>query len=1140
MNSSRMIKASFGFYLLFLAATAFGVELVNISGKVTDQFDNPLPGANVMAVGTNYGAAADMNGKYELSIPLELFSENELEFRTAYMGYKALTQTLRYNADHQMKLDFVLTQDVLGLEEVVVTGQGGLQERRKLGVLIESVKPEAAEKSGETNLVTALRGNVPGFEIKKTSGDAGTNAYFKIRGTGTITGGHEPLIIIDGIPVNGSTRTVGGDGAVQSARNRSEASSRISDINIDDIASIEILKGASSSAIYGSRASNGVILITTKSGKTGKMDISFKTQVGISGINNEYPLQQGFGQGTGGEYQQNSTLAWGRPLNTPDAPWYSSSLPEDKVYDHVAAISKLGYNTEQNFIASGGSEVSKFYLSVNRAYERSHWASYDRYKEQVSNTYGHKPNREIPSDYLRQTIRLKGSHLITRNLTLASSISFVKVNTNNMARAHTTDGLGRALLATPPDFNLLPYLNDSTQYHRTSTNEAADNPMGPHQWNNPYWILYEMVQTQDLNRAYGNLKLDYKPTEWSTLSYNIGSDYSNDKRYDLLPLGTYRDGGIGRLIHNLNNQLEWDANLTLNVDANKLMGYPAKLMLGHNRNSRKSNSINTLGYGQSVMNYYSIENYNSQTVDESVVLINTESLFGQLTYDFRNYLFLTAALRRDGSSTFGPADREHFYRKFSTAWNFTENFSIPYIDFGKMRFAWGEAGEQPGVYTIYSGYTNGTIGYFDGKVNLGSGGLYNNALGYISDPILGNSAIRPERRTETEFGIDLEFFNNRFGLNATHYKAISDDVIFTMDVAPSTGSDRLTGNGAIIENKGIELALNGRLVENKNFAWTSRFLFAKNNNHLVEMNGIDAAAAALLNPANVPMDQQSKFTYTAPGHSLAEFRGYSWARFGYGMIATDFDESGHAILVNIDSVYAGQWKRNDVYIQRDGRPDVNWQTADGSSAGYIWSGYSPDPIWTGSLYNEFKLSNNFSISALVDISYGGYIVNYTKNKLYETGTHLDTDNRYHPDYDNPDWVGYEAGVTTEWGKGTMADLLNNDDKAIGPGAGEVIRYDENFYTSIMGTATDIINTIEDASYVKLREISLSYRLDSHLVTKVGLSEVNLRLSARDLYTWTKYSGWDPETNMMQNRISGEDYFNQPQTWGANLTINMKW
>jgi hypothetical protein len=361
-----------------------------------------------------------------------------------------------------------------------------------------------------------------------------------------------------------------------------------------------------------------------------------------------------------------------------------------------------------------------------------------------------------------------------------------------------------------------------------------------------------------------------------------------------------------------------------------------------------------------------------------------------------------------------------------------------------------------------------------------------------------------------------------------------------MDVAPSTGSDTYTANGAIIENKGLELSLNGNIINKKGFKWASRIIYASNDNMLVEMNGITKEAAQFLDPSNVPIDQLSKFTFVAPGHPIGEFRGYSWARFGYGSKATDRDENGNTVSVNIDSVYAGIWERNDVYVQRDGYPDVNWKTANGEAGGYLWSGYSPNPDWTGSLYNEIKISNNISISSLVDISSGGYVVNYTKNKLNEVGTHQETQERYHELFDDPSWEGYEEGVSTEWGRGTFSRFLNNGHSAIGPGAETQIDYNESFFTSTMGTATDIINNIESASYVKLRELSFSYRVNSNVIEKYGLSGADIRLSLRDLITISKYSGWDPETNMMQNRISGEDYFNQPQTWGASLSIYLRW
>ena len=1140
-----MVKSIFYIRIAFFSLLVFltkghCIESIIISGNISDVSQNPLPGSNVILVNTAYGGAADVDGFYSLVVPVDFVANNTTLIRASFIGYRSATDTIKFTGQKEIKVDLVLSQDVLGLEAVVVTGLGGLEEKKKLGVLIESVKPEAAQKSGETNIVTALRGNVPGLEIRKTSGDAGTNAYFRIRGTGTISGGHEPLIIVDGSPINSSTRTVGGDEGVQSPRNRSEASSRTSDINIDDIASIEVLKGAAASAIYGSRASNGVILITTKSGKTGKMQITYKTQYGVSGVKKNYPLQTWFGQGAGGDTLTNSTFSWGRPLNVVGAPWYNSNINEDKIYDHMESISGLGFAREQSFIASGGTDKTTFYLSLGKAYEKSHWIDWGSYKNLVSTIYGHIPNREIPSDYTRYTVRLKGSHLIRKNLTLSSSISYVKVNTNNIARAHTTDGIGRGLLATPPDFDLLPYLNIESQYHRSSTNENPLAPQGPHSWNNPYWVLFEMMQRQELNRSYGNVKLDYKPVDWATISYNIGADYSFDKRLDILPIGTYRNGGIGRMFRNLNNSLEWDANFIVTIDGNTLLGYPTKLTVGHNLNSRSSSTIKNLGNEQIVPNYFQMENFASQSITEYVSLVNTESVFAQVSHDILDEIYLTAALRQDGSSTFGPSDRQHLFRKFSGAWDFTKRYTIPFVNYGKIRAAYGEAGEQPEVYSIYTGYLSDNIGYFENKVSLGKAGVYNGVLGYVSDSRLGNLAIRPERRTENEIGLDLEFFENRFGINLTNYKATSRDVIFTMDVAPSTGSDTYTANGAIIENKGLEFSLNGIIIDKKGFRWSSRFLYAHNENMLAEMNGVTKESSKYLDPSNIPIDQLSKFTFVAPGRPIGEFRGYSWARFGYGIIASDRDENGNTVYIDIDSVYAGQWKKNDVYVQRDGLPDVNWQTSDGEAAGYLWSGYSPNPDWTGSFYNEVKISNNISISALVDISSGGYIVNYTKNKLNEVGTHEETGQRYHEFFDDPSWDGYEEGNSTEWGKGPFSHFLNNGHQAIGPGAETEINYSESFFTGTMGTATDIINNIESASYIKLREVSISYSVNPRSVKSLGLNGLDVRVSFRDLLTISSYSGWDPETNMMQNRITGEDYFNQPQTWGANLSLYLKW
>ena len=249
-------------------------------------------------------------------------------------------------------------------------------------------------------------------------------------------------------------------------------------------------------------------------------------------------------------------------------------------------------------------------------------------------------------------------------------------------------------------------------------------------------------------------------------------------------------------------------------------------------------------------------------------------------------------------------------------------------------------------------------------------------------------------------------------------------------------------------------------------------------------------------------------------------------------MVVDHDLNINTPDVNIDTLKDYSWSKNDVYVAKNGLPIMYSQK--------IWSGFAPNPDWTGSFFNELSIGKKLKISCLIDISIGGHIANYTKNALYEWGTHADTDKRYHPDFDNPNWHGYQEGVSTNWGKGTFQELLNHNHKSIGPGQDTIITYSQNFYENYMGRNTDVINNIEDASYAKLRELSLSYNFGKINNSYLGNPGVIVRLSAQDLITWTKYSGWDPETNMYQDRISGEDYFNQPQTWRANLALQLNW
>ncbi|MAJ44460.1 MAG: hypothetical protein CMF96_06925, partial [Candidatus Marinimicrobia bacterium] len=527
------------FCVLFLAfpLRLLAVELVTIYGKVVSESGEELIGANVSLVDGTSGTATDSNGDFRFEM-LNVKSQELFLIKASYIGYQSSIDTLRDmktdKKDYQ--INFVLSADVMRLESVVVTGVGIEQETKKLGVSIETVRKEQVEDSPEVSLVSALRGNVSGLEVRKTSGDAGTNAFFRIRGTGTISGGHEPLVIVDGSPI--STRTLDSGGRETSERGHPESSSRMADINMDDIESIDVLKGAAASAIYGSRASNGVILITTKSGTTGKTKITYKVNYGISGMNKIYPLQKHFGQGDGGDFVGGGSYSWGKVLNVKGSKWFDSSRAEDDVYDHVENITEIGNNYEQTVSAMGGSDKTTFYFSMSENYERAHWQTFAEYKNTVSTVFGHQPTRQIPSDFLRRTFRLKGTHFLTEKITLTGSMSYAKVEGNQVIRAHSTDGLAKGLLSTPPDFNLRPYLEPTTQYHRSSTDPYPETRDGDHRWNNPYWVLYELSQTQAVERAYGNMKFHYNISPWLKLNYVLGTDFSLDQRNDIMPTGT--------------------------------------------------------------------------------------------------------------------------------------------------------------------------------------------------------------------------------------------------------------------------------------------------------------------------------------------------------------------------------------------------------------------------------------------------------------------------------------------------------------------------------------------------------------------------------------------------------------------------
>ncbi len=1052
--------------LVLIPLWVMGQQGVTIKGKVLDEANNPLPGANVYIQNTVYGAAANPAGDFLFSVPAEVVKNQEVELVARFMGYtsKSVTITLSPGTITQ---NFSLAVDVLELESVVVTGMGVGIEKEKLGVTIARVAPQELIESDESDMVSALHGKVANVEVTSTSGEPGAATYIRIRGSNTITGSNQPLIVVDGSPINNS-QIFGG--VSSGGHGGTTAANRASDINPDDIESVEILKGSAASAIYGSRAAAGVVLITTKSGKPGRPRLSYKMSYSFDEVNQLPELQRTFGQGYSGNPSTTSPLSWGPKLD-----------PGTPTYDHAGELFETGHVLENNLTLSGGTEWTTYYLSL----------------EQLKNDGIFKGN----ADYIRYSATLKATQRLTPNINLTGKLNFADVGMNRIQRGSNVSGLLLGALRTTPAFNNLPYLDPETALHRSYRYQTPTQLFRSRGYDNPFFVMNEGVNTSDVARTIANIKLEWDPLDWLNINYTFGHDYWSDERRTVLPpsSSSYPNGHITREKFNL---AETDGHLTINATRRfAFANAVVNALVGHQINQRSYSNFTTDGDGMSVVGFNQLDNTSSYAPDEYEWTIRDESYFGQLMVDLYNQLFLSASIRNDGSSTFGESEKRHWYPKVSGAWEFTQLKQLSGIkkilSFGKLRAAYGETGRQPSVYTTIDAFTSPTYGTGWGialdATSFGYGG-------FATSFTRGNKDIKPERAKETEFGVELAFWNNRIGLDVTRYMSKTEDAIFGIDVPASTGYGEQTANAGKLENEGWEIGLDLQPISMKDFKWDVRLLYGENNNMITDLSGVEYIGLGGFVSCN------SRVYEGMPYGMLA---GEDFIRFGRGSTIDIEDENGEIIEedVDIDSRYSG-WKQGDIFINGDGYPNLDPQER---TIG------DPNPDWTGSIRNTFTLFNKVRISALIDIKEGGDVWNGTKGALSYFGTTKETaENR---------------GGTRVF-------------DGVGPGAGKEVAdgqawYIDNIGSGFTGPASQFI---EDGSYVKLREISIAYTLQHPFITKwTGLSDIDIRLSARNLKTWTDYTGIDPETNLYGtlNR-QGADYFNMPQTRSYVITLRLSY
>ncbi|MBK7244023.1 MAG: SusC/RagA family TonB-linked outer membrane protein [Saprospiraceae bacterium] len=1067
-----------------------------IKGNVTDKSGDPVIGANVLAKGTTVGTITDINGNYTLSVP-----EGVNSIIVSYTGYTS--QELVLGASNMM--DIKLEEGVL-LQETVITALGISKSQKSLGYGIQEVSGSEITNANTTSALEALSGKVAGLQTIKSNGSAGAPTRVILRGPSTFNGNNEALIVVDGIRIsnaeNHSERSLGGV----------SNSNRGMDINPNDIASVSVLKGGAASALYGAEGANGVILITTKKGRNtdGKINVDFNTSMSFSSYNKLPKLQNNYVQGSGGKYNSPATGqsgSWGAKADTlfwdgvPNAfdkrgniVGKSNPNAKDKFvpYDSYDVFQTgATYNNNINF--TGGSKIFNFKVSAGHLSEQ-----------------GITPLNTFARTNLGTAI---GSDLIDNKLHIGAQANFSNSGGRRIQQGSNTSGLMLGLFRTPISFdNSYGYGNSAVDERDAiyQPNGKQRNYRGGGGYDNPYWVIVNNPFRDNVNRLIGGMNVSYDFHKWFTLGTNVGLDNYSDNRVQSFEINS-RAFPSGRIFDDtyLYRSIDWYINASGNGSLSD--NFTLDYNIGTNIYKTNLNNNYIQGDGFSFPGFPNLANASAITTTKTLKNTRTLSFLGSASLGYKNFLYLNLTGRQDYlSSLIDPAkelkvnDIAIFYPSASLGFVFSELMHLDAVDFGKVRIAYSAVGAgAPDAYLTSTSFvvppTAGTVNDLNDGWTNGIGFPFNGGVtGFEKDNVLGAQGLVPSLSKEIELGLEMKFLKNRIGFDLSVYKKNAIDQIVTVPIAASTGYQRATINSGELETKGIDLALGINPVRMKNLNWDINFNFTKwktlvlsiaDGVDQIYLDGFQGSSVYNLAPKK---DANGKVTKT---YEYGQLYGGVWLRDGNGNLVIDDDPN------------------SDYYVKPIADP----------IQGHLGN---PNPDFLLGINNSFTFKN-LNLSFLFDIKSGGQMWNGTKGALTFFGRSENTDNRGsekvfegvngHLDADGNPVIG-----TTKNTIKTVLDQAWYQDN--GGGFGVVA---EDF--------------IEDASFIRLRNISLSYKIGDHFKSNKILKGVTVTLSGQNLWLKTPYTGIDPETSLVGSNSNGQglDYFGGPNTKSVTAAVALK-
>ncbi|MGH7516392.1 MAG: SusC/RagA family TonB-linked outer membrane protein [Gemmatimonadales bacterium] len=1068
---------------------------VTISGRVTSAAGTALAGAQVTIEQLGLGAASRGDGTYTVLIPAARVPSQAVTVSARLIGFKSQSTQLDLSGGSQTA-DFALADNPLQLGEIVVTGAGTESAVEKLGTVRSSVDSTSIQRSNEQNLINALAAKAPNVTVVSSSGDPGASSFIQIRGYTTISAADgQPLLVVDGVPIDNTTNY---NNPTNSALNSSAApANRAIDINPNDIESVEVLKGAASGAIYGSRAGQGVILITTKRGKAGPTKYSLRSTLSLDEHTQLPELQRKYGLGSGGatpacQESDDPTLRNCRVGFAASGSWGALVPDGTPTFDHSGEMFDQGYQTDNALTVSGGNDRTTFFLSGGYNYNRGIIVG---------------PNNK----YQRISVRFNGSHRLTDNFKVGANVAYVDGEGGAVVTRNSTDGLLLGAWRTTPTFNNLPYFDPRSGLHRSYRfpNPASGSERVGRSYDNPFFVAHEAIGESEVSRTFGGINAEWSPAGWLTFAYNLGLDYANDERTQGIPWSSSNTtiagaGGVGAVNAGYIRTTQIDHNLTGTIRYSLSDAFKGSVTVGQNLNGQTFNSRQTLGTGLITPRPFNLANTASQLPPFDLrTEIRLESYFVQATADIGDRLFLSAAVRNDGASTFGADSRRNWFPKGSAAYVFRRATGDSWLTYGKIRAAYGQSGTQPLPYLLPSVYISTPV--TDGGWGPASSTQLNGLGGLITQYNIPSTDLGPERVKEFEAGFDVGLFNDKADLSVTHYRQNSSGVILNLPVSSSTGYSEVPSNAASLQNRGWEVALNFRPVTSKDFGLDVGLQWSRNRSLTTDLAGVQFAPF----PFSGGTNGLSVQGVAIEGRPVGVYYGSDFVRCGRGLILNDVD------IDNTSGECQGA-PDGALYLGADGYPVFD-------AAGFYEFG-DPNPDWTGAVRTTVRVKR-FSIGALVDVRHGGINHNGTKGALHHFGTTL------------------ESQIRREQAPVVFGQDYFENETVAGPGVSTAVPLNEGWFAGVGGIFNGASSQfVEPSGFVKLREVSLGLTLDQPWVSRtLGLGSIEFRVAGRNLFTSTDYTGVDPETSALgaATAVKGVDYFNNPQTrsFVFSLTLN---